>query len=290
MSKWFRGEIILSLMITLSLSSVAIAHKSEKLCKGYFPPNNLNIPVNDFVMMGIGQDMFNQTIDRAEKIYGPIIQAKGGRLDIQRLWSDGTVNAAAGRSGNTWTVEMYGGLARHGEITEEAFAAVLCHEIGHHIGGAPRYSGDWASNEGQSDYYSVTKCMRYMYENEDNEAWLATIKIDAFAANRCQQQFSMDRKEELLCLRSAYAGQSIARMFQALDGSGTEAKFDTPDTKVVSRTNANHPDPQCRLDTLFNGATCKVDKSVELGSDVLQGTCNQGMDQYGWRPRCWYKP
>lgn len=241
-------------------------------------------------MMGIGEDMFNKTIDKVIKIYGPIVAAKGGELQVERLWDDGTVNAAAGRNGNNWVVEMYGGLARHQEITEEGFAAVLCHEIGHHLGGSPRYSGDWAAVEGQSDYFSATKCMRYMYENDDNESWIKTVKIDAFAANRCQQQFSNSRADELLCLRSAYAGQSIARMFLALDGGGTEAKFNTPDQKVVSRTNPSHPEPQCRLDTLFNAATCKVDKSVEMSSNVLEGTCNQGIDQYGWRPRCWYKP
>lgn len=286
MSKWFRGEIILSALLALCSSSIALAH--EKACKGFFPPNNLYIPASDFHVMGIGQDIFDKIIDRGEKIYGPIIKSKGGNLRVERLWNDGTVNAAAGRSGSTWTVEMYGGLARHKEITEEGFAAVLCHEIGHHIGGAPRYPADWASNEGQSDYFSATKCMRYMYENEDNEAWLKTVKIDALAANRCQQQFS-NRQDELLCLRTAYAAQSIARMFAALDGD-SEAKFDTPDPRAVSRTSHGHPASQCRLDTLFNGATCQVDKSVEMGTDVLKGTCNQGVDRFGWRPRCWYKP
>lgn len=284
---WFRGEIILSTLVVLCSGSAALAH--EKMCAGYFPPNNLNIPASAFHTLGIAEGMFNKIIERGEKIYGPIIQAKGGILKVERLWSDGTVNAAAGRNGRNWVVEMYGGLARHAQMTEEGFASVLCHEIGHHIGGAPRYSGDWASNEGQSDYFSTTKCMRFMYEKEDNEAWLKTVKLDAMAASRCQQQFPTNRKEELLCLRSTYAAQSIAKMFAALDG-GDEAQFNTPDQRVVTRTSHGHPAAQCRMDTLFNGATCQVDKSVEMDTDVLKGTCNQGVDRFGWRPRCWYKP
>lgn len=290
MSNWFRGEIILSVLFTMGATSNALAHKDAKLCKGFFPPHSVTIPVsNDFKMMGVQEKMFNSVIDRALEIYEPIVKAKGATLKVERLWDDSTVNAAATRYGKTWVVEMYGGLARHPEITEEAFAAVLCHEIGHHLGGAPKYGGDWAAVEGQSDYFSVTKCMRYMYENADNEAWLKTVQVDAFAANRCNQQWS-NRNEELVCLRSAVAGQSIAKMFLALEGSGTEAKYNTPDQKIVNRTNPNHPDPQCRLDTLFNGATCKMEKSVEMGDDVLKGTCNQGVDTYGWRPRCWYRP
>lgn len=284
MLRWFRGEIIFSALLVLGSSSLA----HDNVCKGFLPPNNLNIPASQFHVLGISQNIFDKIIDRGERIYGPIIRAKGGNLKVERLWDDGTVNAAAGRSGTTWVVEMYGGLARHAEMSEEGFASVLCHEIGHHIGGAPRYTGDWASNEGQSDYFSATKCMRYMYENEDNEAWLKTVKIDSLAANRCQQQFS-DRKDELLCLRTVYAAQSIARMFAALDGAAP-AQFGTPDSRVVSRTSHGHPAAQCRLDTLFNGATCQVDKSVEMGTDVLKGTCNQGVDRFGWRPRCWYKP
>jgi hypothetical protein len=36
---------------------------------------------------------------------------------------------------------MFGGLARHELVTDDGFMMVVCHETGHHLGGAPRYNG-----------------------------------------------------------------------------------------------------------------------------------------------------
>jgi Zn-dependent protease with chaperone function len=54
---------------------------------------------------------------------------------------------------------MFGGLARDPLVTKDGFSAVICHEIGHHIAGAPRKGFSWASNEGQADYFATTKCL-----------------------------------------------------------------------------------------------------------------------------------
>lgn len=261
--------------------------KTETLCQGFLPPNNLNIPVG--LSLGIGRDGFDRVLDQAEKIYGPIIQKKGARLRVNRLWNDGTVNASADRRGNVWSINMYGGLARHSAINEEGFATVVCHELGHHLGGEPRYPVEWASNEGQADYFSTLKCMRFLYENEDNEAWIKTVKLDSFAANRCLQQFS-DRADQLICMRSAYGSQSLSDMFAALDG-GKKARFDTPDPRVVRRTDHAHQAAQCRMDTYFAGAICTVDKDEEIPSrGTKTGFCVEGIHDFGFRPHCWFKP
>ena len=72
-----------------------------------------------------------------------------------------TVNANASQRGRTWIVNMYGGLARRPEITPDGFAMVLCHELGHHMGGFPFVSG-WAANEGQSDLFATLSCGRIL--------------------------------------------------------------------------------------------------------------------------------
>ena len=84
------------------------------------------------------QETFNAVIDSVETIYAPIVAEYGGRLKVERKWDDGTANAYAQRSGSTYKVSMFGGLARHETITPDGFALVVCHEIGHHIGGAPK--------------------------------------------------------------------------------------------------------------------------------------------------------
>src|SRR6478609_3194601 len=114
---------------------------------------------------GISQDEFNAVIDEAEAYYKPIVSGFGGSLKVNRLWSDSTVNASATQSGSSWQVNMYGGLARRPEVTRDGFALVLCHEIGHHLGGYP-YSSAWAANEGESDYFATLACGRQLWADQ----------------------------------------------------------------------------------------------------------------------------
>lgn len=263
--------------------------KAKAVCKGFLPPNDLYIPVGAFEAMGLSQTRFDWVLDRIEKVYAAKVRAQGGKLKVTRLWNDGEVNAYAERKGKTWSINMYGGMARHPLLNEEGFAMVACHELGHHIGGAPRYPNDWASNEGESDYFSTLKCLRYFYEGLDNESWFQSAKIDPVAEEKCSSQFSA-REDQLICLRAAAGAQAIADVFADLDKVATP-RFDTPSSRQVAKMDHNHPEAQCRLDTLFAGALCTVKKEVLIGdSDPRIGACNEGRDLFGWRPRCWFKP
>ncbi len=87
------------------------------------------------------------------------------------------------------------------------------------------------------------------------------------------------------------AGKSLAMLLGDLGGN-SNVKFTTPDSKKVSRTNDNHPEAQCRLDTYFHGSLCDKAISDDVDSkDALKGVCLK-KDGYevGTRPLCWYKP
>lgn len=275
--------------------SLFLPHATTQACiggKGFFPQNNWKIPIDHKALRGITENRFNDIINKVESIYSPIIQSKGGNLSVQRLWSDGTVNAYASRQGNTWIVQMYGGLARHGEITEDGFALVLCHEIGHHIGGVPRYNGgnDWASNEGQSDYFAATKCLRRVWQSENNEDIISRMGIPSELRAKCEAEWG-NSSDQALCMRIGMAGLSTTRMFAVLS-NGRMPAFDTPDSTVVNSTLDSHPPYQCRLDTYFQGGLCTVSFNEEIGqSNPNVGTCNRANgEETGSRRTCWYKP
>jgi hypothetical protein len=168
---------------------------------------------------------------------------------------------------------------------------VVCHETGHHLGGAPKYNGtDWAANEGQADYFGTLKCMRRVIGGDDNVGIVSKMNIDAEAKKKCELVYK-SAGEVAMCERIAMAGKSLALLLGSLEGRSNIA-FTTPDKSVVKRTNDAHPAAQCRLDTYFQGGLC--DKSVdELNSntDVKPGTCvkSEGFT-IGMRPLCWYKP
>ena len=281
-------------LLALSLTGSVLAC-SEDGSSGFLPENNLRIPVGSKALGGISEAEFNAVITKIETIYAPLASRMGGNLKIARKWSDATVNANATRIGG-WNVNMYGGLARHQTITADGFALVLCHEIGHHMGGAPKVSGmlglnRWASNEGQSDYFATLKCLRNTFLNDNNGLMVKKLKAPATLVAACAKAWP-NKDDKAICVRSGMAGASVAGLFAALR-SQPEAKFETPDTKVVAKTDDAHPAHQCRLDTYFQGALCEKtlnDEDVSQKEEVA-GTCHTASGhKIGVRPLCWFKP
>ena len=282
------------LLASLALAVPAIACTPDGK-EGFVPENNLKISVDAKRVGGITEEQFNAIIDKVETLYTPIVKEHGGNLTVVRNWTDETVNAYAQQIGSTWKVSMFGGLARHDTITEDGFALVICHEIGHHIGGAPRkvspWSSPWASNEGQADYWATLKCLRRTWETDNNEEIVRAMDIPAALAKSCSEQHLWNQ-DYFTCIRGGMAGMSVSKLFQALRGSSVPPKFDTPDANVVTRTNDNHPAYQCRLDTYFQGALCEVDLRDDVSaSSEVTGTCHGSLGHTkGVRPLCWFKP
>lgn len=288
---------LLALSLTLSVATNGYAC-TEDGREGIVEDNKMNIPVNAKRFGGVTEEQFNSIIDKYETMYAPEIERMGAKLEIVRNWTDGTVNAYASRSGNTWTVQMFGGLARHETITEDGLALVVCHELGHHIGGAPKKAGggwwgggsSWASNEGQSDYFATLKCLRRGFLNDDNAAIIGRMEIPEALRTACDKTWS-NKTDADICVRGGMAGMSVAKLFQALRNSTVAPDFAKPDAGVVTRTNDAHPAYQCRLDTYFQGAICEIDEAVEVSNtDEKVGTCHQSSMTVGVRPLCWFKP
>jgi hypothetical protein len=268
-----------------------VARRSYVLCDGFLPENTMSIPADGMhALSGLDEAQFNRVLDRVEQVYTPIIQAKGGKLFVNRLWKDGKVNAYATQNFGTWSINMYGGLARHPAMNEEGLALVACHELGHHIGGAPKLNGwmqwlglgKWATNEGGADYFATLKCMRLVSP-------APTGAVETAAADACDASFR-ESEGRSRCRSGALAGQAVAKVFQTLMNTPVP-QFATPDRAVVAKMYDGHPMPQCRLDTYFQGALCgkPVSEDVAL-KDPNPGACTRrNGDLVGLRPRCWYK-
>jgi hypothetical protein len=288
--------------IGLFFAPQAFSHTA--LCKGILPPNDMKIPVGAKVKVsglysaqmlggGLTEAQFNTVLDKVEKINAPLVAQAGGKFEIKRNWTDETVNAYADRDDGNWTINMFGGLARHPLVTEDGFALVACHESGHHLGGAPKISGwmgsDWAADEGAADYYGTLKCLRRYFAGDDNAAIVGKQILDPTVEAKCKASFG-GVDDQLVCERASFASQSLANLLAELGKTGTPA-VGTPDTNVVSQTYDGHPAAQCRLDTYLAGSFCHVDVSAQLSdTDYHQGSCSQPQDTEGWRPLCWFKP
>lgn len=290
---------------------------TEKL--NCFPENDLQIPVfNSFtdeeVQTGITEEEFNEVLDEIQEIYGPVFEEAGASLRIDRLWMEKQINARALRQGNEWIIEMFGGFARHPLTTIDSFRTVACHEIGHHLGGAPKSQLNpflrWASNEGQSDYFATYQCLKKLIiEGKAKNLNVASADLAAYepaeyelALNKCSELFGalpdegstmtdeIPVEEEPIaenpseapleieveaCLRGALAGLTLGQLLSELNREEKEVSLETPNTTEVSRTNDEHPEGQCRADTYFAGSLCTLDFNSELSNeDADLGTCN----------------
>lgn len=289
----------------LSLATfVAVATNSEAALANFLPANTLHLQDSLMSASGISKEEFDSAIAEANEAFAPVVSAFGAKLTFNPRWTDGTVNASAQQIGSTWYVNMYGGLARRKEITQDGFSLVICHELGHHLAGYP-FTGNSSvmASEGQSDYWATQTCARTLWRGKyaDNKR-LGELASEPAKA-MCMAKYADQEENRDLCNRVAAAGESAANLLAAVGGSSKPSP-DTPDKKVVSRTVTSHPQAQCRLDTYLNGAKCKMEfdltvipgkeNSAKNGSDSERSaflySCsvtNAMKDES--RPNCWFK-
>ena len=190
------------------------------------------------------------------------------RFSLNKQWnSEGRIASIKIPNGEA-TLSISGFMARQELMTEDAFRLLLCHEVGHVLGGAPKQSpGHWSSSEGQADYYSTSKCIKRILPNDDNlhqrirKASLALAQLDALGNGNHPEAVSLDNKDKTIVLNSI----------------------------------STHPNSQCRLDTLIAGLNCKVDPYLDFDrTDSNIGACTRknadNSISKAARPRCWFRP
>lgn len=255
----------------------------------------VHVPINPMVKDQMSQQRFLEILSWFESQYSELIREKGATLKIISDWEETLANAFAQREGNVWIIRVLGGMARHHFVTEDAFILLLCHEMGHHVGGAPKsstlFSTSWSSNEGQADYYASLKCMRKLLSSQDNMRIIQNTQVPTTVRSRCSTSFQ-DPQESALCVRSSLAALSLAKFFNRGAETHTPVAFDTPDLSRVRRTSHKHPEAQCRLDTLFAGSVCETKVSSDVSDEEeVSGSCHENLgNKIGLRPLCWFSP
>ncbi len=159
---------LIAILFLIGIVSAKAAVVCPKDNPGYFclpPEKNQNKEMNatNFYLIPakiIG--LFNQEISAA-----------GYPLQLEANWDSPYFGAGVSLYDNAFHLMILGGTARLAEFTEDAYAAVVCHEIGHIIAGEPHQTisgAEWSSSEGQSDFFAASICLpRYFKSlNEKN--------------------------------------------------------------------------------------------------------------------------
>lgn len=206
---------------------------------------------------------FKRVLHSVEEVYEPVVNALGARLIVYSGYQFNTVNAVAQRDEDKWMISFYGGLAKHRKMTEDGLRFVVCHELGHHLGGAPfKLDSEglerWASAEAQADYFATSECLPNVFKHDGkSEDVVARLPVGL------KEQFS-NNCSDAICLRSLWAAYNAVTVFNSLHTDEPMPQFNTPDVSEVPSTEREYPSLQCRMDTMLAGV---------LGID---------------RPRCWF--
>lgn len=240
----------------------------------------------------INHDSFRKLTGTLETLFDKEFKKIGKKLVLDLKVNDPNNmldKAEATVDGRKAIVTLYGGLPLIHDLNIDGLAAILCHEIGHHIGGAPKRPGyEWSSAEGQADYWSASKCLKRLFKNEDNESVLSLLSVPSEVTSACDQ-FHPSKEDRLLCQRIAMAGYNKIQIIKALKHKLETINFTTPPT-VHGSLVFNDPSLKCRLFTYLAGALCdKSDDEMASQKDPSVGFCKQDLKliQAG-RPACWY--
>jgi hypothetical protein len=220
---------------------------------GCGPDNFSNLQDNS--TSELTEETFRETVSFFRETYTPIMHQAGGQFRIQAEWRDNRHAAWSAISGNQWRMWLFGGMARHPALTLDGYKAVICHEIGHFLGGEPR-TAQGVSAEAQADYYAAESCLPYIWHEDPSTNAPATDRnptLPQAIVDRCNDAWSDDSRAQI-CQRSLRAGWTTLNMNASI--REIEApNFLTPDTQEASATILGYPSLQCRLDTFVAGAT-----------------------------------
>ncbi|MFN8791679.1 MAG: hypothetical protein ACK5Y2_09535 [Bdellovibrionales bacterium] len=236
-------------------------------------------------------------MSRAVDLYQPVAQSVGQTFEI-RVTDDAHESASAGFEGTLAYVEVPKRVLENPRLGADAFAIILCHEIGHLYGGSPRKSQSFegtlpvakdgftfSTSEGQSDYFATAVCFRRLALDQPALVSLQSApEVPAVVQAQCRSSWPTSAKSRRFCERAAVASFQFLRLSFAFPIS-----FETPDLSVAPRlVRDSYPSRQCRLDTLFRGALCPDEMPLKL--DFWNSNFNDCRTHtYAQRPACWYQ-
>ena len=172
-------------------------------------------------------------------------------------WQSPYFGASALRHDAYFQVSLLAGTVRVPEFNKAMMAAVLCHELGHILGGEPLQTvplSEWASTEGQSDFYAARDCLPKFFQRHPEMMNLSAV--DSKIKKRCKGNES--------CERTAQVGWELINVFQKYSFKTFKPvsliEHEKPTLELIRNS---YPSDQCRVDTYLQGALCQLGRSCD---------------------------
>jgi hypothetical protein len=241
----------------------------------------------------VTEQSFQDVIGFVLSTFQPTLAAVGIRLDTKLRWSDPNRIASIVIDYNDekhYTLQVNGGDTKTPSFTNDGLAQVVCHEIGHILGGSPGnpYVARLAV-ENQADYFAANVCLKRVFAKDPNIEIMAQINVPVSIQNKCESVY-VNPRQVALCERIMMAGYASADDYRAYKKIKTPLSFDRAEN-AAKDVNLSYASPQCRLESAIAGALCEKGFGTLLDSNgeirALNCERSQGFN-LGVRPACWY--
>jgi hypothetical protein len=149
------------ILVLIGLISSFLTHASNNTC----PLNRVDyfcIPTNQIQNSEMTITEFYKIPATIIGLYQNEMKSLPLAMALDAQWESPYFGAGVSLIDNSFRLMILGGMARMKEMTLDGYAAIVCHEIGHIVGGEPRqtiYGVDWSSAEGQADFFSASICL-----------------------------------------------------------------------------------------------------------------------------------
>lgn len=174
--------------------------------------------------------------------------------DVQFILSSQSteINAQAIQFFGSKAILINGGVLQMENITTDDFGLIVCHELGHHFGGAPYFppsegNSIWASAEGVADFWATRTC----FPNIVDRLPVVEGQKDDETAHFCKRKIIQIPLNT--CWRTIQSSLFISRLHSAFNHEKTTPQLSTPEIQQVKTTNLSYSSSQCRLDTFVAG-------------------------------------
>ncbi len=184
-------------------------------------------PANHFINPHINIEQFYSIPAQIISLYSKDLAEAQFLLDLD--WTSPYFGAGISlKDGNT-TLMILGGTTRIEGLTKDAYAALVCHEIGHILGGAPLQELKGSQNlskEGQADFFAASECLPRYFSHLGVQFDDLATRVEAAGWHMFKSMMPF----------------STSTMSQSLLREGVELP-------PVSRTTDSYPSLQCRYET-----------------------------------------
>jgi hypothetical protein len=269
----FRGlfYIALALLITFLPVKKTIAETTGYL----YPPTNESLPqlIYSSQLMSFIQQTYQNQIKNTQP---------HATLNWQFDWSQPYLGAGSTLYNNMFSIMLWGGFVRAPQSNFEVIALTLCHEVGHYLGGSPKQkinspTGDWASSEGQADWFATQSCLPLVFDYfKKNNLQSLNFIYPTLTKKICLQldpylDVQQLEKCQWLVGSSAQFGKFIQLHF-AKDIAVPSLEQSAPE-KPQETLYSTYPSLQCRVDTLKQGSLCAASSLIQKKSACIRPSC-----------------